>query len=103
VNGDKYCGKWDLDTRQGPGTYIMKDSQTQLTGNWNANGCQSGIWEFFDGRHFYGVFHQSKIHHYYKTKEEADKHLATLVKVRQLPPLLLLFLSSLFVVNPLFV
>jgi len=70
-NGDKFCGQWHQDVKHGQGSYIVASSQTQITGNYVNGQCRNGVWEYFDGTPFFGVFSNSTVHTYHTDPEKA--------------------------------
>lgn len=72
ANGDKYCGQWEHDQKNGTGSYLIKASQTQVTGRWVNGVCEDGVWEYFEKSPFFAVFINNKVKSYFPCKQEAE-------------------------------
>eukprot|EP00753_Platysulcus_tardus_P015087 PLAT4772.1.p2 GENE.PLAT4772.1~~PLAT4772.1.p2 ORF type:complete len:250 (-),score=84.40 PLAT4772.1:70-750(-) len=59
-NGDVYSGDWKRGVKEGRGTYVLRDTVSQLIGEWVAGRLRTGRWVFRDGSSFVGDFQDNK-------------------------------------------
>jgi radial spoke head protein 1 len=59
-NGDVYSGWWRFGEKEGTGTYLSKQTNMKMFGDWTAGNIKSGRWVYPNGIYFEGSFENNK-------------------------------------------